>query len=157
MEVDMQAQIIDTGTTRLKSAKVVIDAPAHVIFAFVANPYKHSEIDGSGMLKGDVKGPQRLVLGSKFGVKMKQFGFGYRQYNKVVEYKENQLIAWNNLSPSRWRYELKEITPNSTEVISSYDERVPFFMHWYANHECKWAPDALAQTLDRLKDLVEAN
>ena len=152
----MRAEIIPTGITRLVSARVQINAPAHTIFAVLANPYMHSEIDGSGMLKSEVKGPHKLVLGSKFGLKMKQFGLSYRQFNKVVEFKENQLIAWNNLSPSRWRYELKEITPNSTEVTSSYDGRIFFLLHWYANHECKWAPEALAQTLEKLKDLVEA-
>ena len=151
----MKAQIFDTGVDRVKSARVVIDAPASQIFAVVDNPYRHAEIDGSGMVKGKVKGPKELVLGSKFGVAMKQFGIPYRQFNKIVEYKKDELIAWNNLSPSRWRYQLNKINENSTEVISTYDGRVPFFLHWYANHECKWAPKALAATLDRLKTVVE--
>ena len=153
----MKAQIIDSGIERVKSARVIINAPSQQIFAVIANPYRHPEIDGSGMVKGNIKGPKELVLGSKFGVGMKQLRIPYRQFNKVVEYKKNELIAWNNLSPSRWRYQLKAIDDNSTEVISSYDGRIPFLLHWYANHEFKWAPKALAATLDRLKSVVEGN
>jgi hypothetical protein len=153
----MSAQIVDSGIDRVKSARIVIDAPAAHIFAVIDNPHRHSEIDGSGMVKSNVTGPTELVLGSKFVVGMKQFGISYKQFNKVVEYKKNELIAWNNLSPSIWRYELKRINENSTEVISSYDGRIPWFLHWYANYEFKWAPKALAETLDRLKSLVEGN
>lgn len=153
----MRAQIIDSGIDRVKSARVVINSPADKIFAVIDNPYRHPEIDGSGMVKGNIKGPTELVLGSKFGVGMKQFGIPYRQFNKVVEYKKNELIAWNNLSPSRWRYQLRALDENTTEVISSYDGRIPFLLHWYANYEFKWAPKALASTLDRLKDVVEGN
>jgi len=153
----MKSQIIDSGIDRVKSARVVINAPASQIFAVIDNPYRHSEIDGSGMIKGNITGPLELVLGSKFGVGMKQFGIPYRQYNKVVEFKKDELIAWNNLSPSRWRYQLVKIDENSTEVTSSYDGRIPLLLHWYANHEFKWAPKALSETLDRLKGVVEGN
>jgi len=151
----MKAQIISSGIDRVKSARVVIDAPAHQIFAVIDNPYRHPEIDGSGMIKGKIKGPTELVLGSKFGAGMKQFGIPYRQFNKVVEYKIDELLAWNNLSPSRWRYQLFPIDENSTKVISSYDGRVPFLLRWYADYEFRWAPQALAATLDRLKLVVE--
>ena len=115
----MKAQINDSGIERVKSARVVINAPSHQIFAVIDNPY--------------------------------------RQFNKVVESKKDELIAWNNLSPSRWRYQLRVIEARSTEVISSYDRRIPFLLHWYANHEFKWAPKALVATLDRLKGVVEGN
>lgn len=151
----MEAQIIDSGVDRVKSARITINAPASKIFSIINNPYLHPEIDGSGMVKGKIKGPIELVLGSEFGVGMKRFGIRYRTLNKVVEYKTDELIAWNNFSPSVWRYELKEKNENSTEVTSSYDGRVPILFRWYANKEFKWAPQALAKTLDRLKEIAE--
>ncbi len=151
----MKAQIIDLGIDRVKSARIVIQASTQQIFAVIDNPYMHAEIDGSGMVKGKIKGPLVLVLGSKFGVGMKRFGFPYRTLNKVVEYKKDELIAWNNFSPSRWRYQLKADGKYSTEVTASYDGRVPLFFHWYASREFKWAPEALAKTLDRLKEIAE--
>ena len=86
----MKAQIISSGIERVKSARVVIDAPTHQIFAVIDNPYRHPEID-----------------------------------------------------------------ENSTKVISSYDGRVPFLLRWYADYDFRWAPQALAATLDRLKLVVE--
>ena len=50
-----------------------IAAPPEAIFDVLADPAKHSLIDGSGMLQGAVDGSdvERLTLGSTFGMGMK--------------------------------------------------------------------------------------
>lgn len=72
----------------------VIDAPAEAIFELLATPSRHADIDGSGQLKGDVRGPERLSLGTAFSMGMQQARLPYRTRNAVVEFEEGTRIAW---------------------------------------------------------------
>ncbi|MDA3648745.1 SRPBCC family protein [Saccharopolyspora indica] len=101
------------------SSSTVVNAPAEVVFAVLADPRKHSVIDGSGTVQGEISGPERLVLGSRFGMRMRK-GIGYRITNTVVEYEENRLIAWRHAMPARWRYEL-EPEGEATRVTETFD------------------------------------
>jgi hypothetical protein len=58
------------------------------------------------MVKGRFKGPDQLYLGAKFGMKMR-LGIPYVITNQVVEFKDNNLIAWQHLLRNVWRYELQ--------------------------------------------------
>ena len=72
----------------------LIRASPEVIFDVLADPAKHSLIDGSGMLQGaNDAGATRLALGVTFGMGMKM-GVRYSTVNTVVEFEENRLIAW---------------------------------------------------------------
>src|ERR1035441_7645528 len=94
----------------------LIRASPEVIFDVLADPSKHSLIDGSGMLQGaNDAGATRLALGVTFGMGMKM-GVRYSTVNTVVEFEENRLIAWQTgpkgkLEPYAagriWRYELE--------------------------------------------------
>lgn len=105
--------------TDVITASAVITAPPSVVFAILADPRQHPRIDGSGTVKGTVSGPDRLVLGSEFGMNMKQ-GAPYKITNKVVEYDEDRLIAWRHLGLHRWRYELEPVD-GGTRVTESWD------------------------------------
>ena len=72
------------------SVERVIDAPAAAIFAIVADPSRHPEIDGSGSVKG-LKGdaPRQLALGSTFGMSMK-LGLPYSMSNTVIEFDQDK-------------------------------------------------------------------
>ncbi|RKT81939.1 Polyketide cyclase / dehydrase and lipid transport [Saccharopolyspora antimicrobica] len=102
------------------SSSTVVNAPAEAVFAVLADPRKHSVIDGSGTVQGEISGPERLVLGSKFGMRMRR-GIGYRITNTVVEYEENRLIAWRHMLPARWRYELEPEGDSATRVTETFD------------------------------------
>lgn len=102
------------------TASAVIPAPASVVFAILADPRQHPRIDGSGTVRGNVSGPERLVLGSRFGMDMKQ-GAPYKITNKVVEYDEDRLIAWRHIGLHRWRYELEPTNDGGTRVTESWD------------------------------------
>jgi len=107
----------------------VIPAPAEAIFALVADPGRHRDIDGSGALQGlKTDAPQRLELGSTFGMSMKM-GIKYSMVNTVVEFEADRRIAWQARPPGFmgrftagriWRYELEPVE-GGTRVKESWD------------------------------------
>lgn len=106
------------------SVSRVIKASPEAIFDVLADPARHSEIDGSGMVQ-DIRGEStRLALGSKFGMDMKMGFLPYRITNTVREFEENRLIAWSHLGGHRWRYELEPTEVDgapATKVTESFD------------------------------------
>lgn len=152
----IRSEIIDTGIPELKSARIVIDAPATKIFEIIANPALHPEIDGTNSVKGVNWGPERLSLGAKFGMRMK-LGIKYKITNVVVEFKENELIGWRHLGRWIWRYELKALSPNQTLVTESFDGR-PSPIQWWlkARNAYPFTERAVAKTLVRLKNYAES-
>ena len=152
-----RAEILDTGNPKVKSASIIINAPASKIFDVIANPQMHSIIDGSNSVRSVIKGPTRLALGSKFGMNM-EIGIKYRITNKVVEFEENKRIAWRHLGRWIWRYELKEISPTQTVVIESFDGTTTPLNLWLKVRKAyPYTQKAVAKTLVRLKEYCEAN
>ena len=153
----LRAEILDTGNPKVKSASIIINAPASKIFDVIANPQMHSIIDGSNSVRSVIKGPTRLALGSKFGMNM-EIGIKYRITNTVVEFEENKLIAWRHLGRWIWRYELKEISSTQTVVIESFDgTTTPFNLWLKARKAYPYTQKAVAKTLVRLKEYFESN
>ena len=109
----IRSEIFDTGNPEIKAARIEIAANPSTIFAILSDPKRHKEIDGSSTITSNISGPAKLELGSKFGMKMR-LGIKYRITNTVVEFKENELIAWRHLGKWNWRYELKALGPNLT-------------------------------------------
>jgi uncharacterized protein YndB with AHSA1/START domain len=111
----------------LVSVSRVIDAPPEAIFALLADPSRHRDFDGSGTVGASKEQPERLRLGSKFGMSMKQ-GVSYSMVNEVVEFEENRRIAWAPhmkafawVSGGRvWRYELEPVD-GGTRVTETWD------------------------------------
>lgn len=146
---------------RVISRERVIAAPADKIFAIVADPRRHPEIDGSGTVQGAVDAPDQLALGSKFGMKMR-LGVPYRMVNEVVEYEPDRRIAWAphmsilgrevKLGSGRiWRYELEPRDDGSTLVRETWDatkeQGFPLLKHTGFVGKTE---TALEQTLERL-------
>lgn len=113
----------------------VIDASPAAIFDLLARPTRHQELDGSGQLRGDARGPDVLSLGAAFSMDMQQAKLGYRTRNEVTEFVENERIAWRSYGVIRgrrfvggqtWRYIL---TPyqGSTQVRQEYDWKAANF------------------------------
>ena len=101
------------------SASIAIDASPETVFAILTDPQQHPRIDGSGTVRGTLVGPERLALDSTFGIQMK-FGAPYKMKNRVVEFEENQLIAWRHVGAHRWRYELEPVD-GGTYVTETWD------------------------------------
>lgn len=138
-------------------ASRVIDASAEVIFDLLTDPARHAEIDGSGTVRShDVDGPERLEMGSKFGMKMHQV-VPYPIKNTVVEFEENRLIAWCHLGKHRWRYELEPLDDGRTRVTETFDYSTAVFppaikLAGFPGQHAKGIP----ATLERLASVVEA-
>jgi len=157
MGEQIRSEILETGNEKIKSARIVINAPAEKIFAILADPRRHKEIDGSSTIQENISGPDKLVLGSKFGMQM-HLGIDYRIRNTVVEYRENQLIAWRHLGRWIWRYELVNIGPQQTQVTETFDaSRAPLIAKaWLSFRKAyPWTQKAVAKTLVRLKSISE--
>jgi len=157
MSEQIRSEIVETGNEKIKSARIVINAPAEKIFAILSDPRRHKEIDGSSTIQENISGPDKLVLGSKFGMQM-HLGIDYRIRNTVVEFRENQLIAWRHLGRWIWRYELVNIGPQQTQVTETFDaSRAPLIAKaWLSFRKAyPWTQKAVAKTLVRLKSISE--
>lgn len=100
---------------------VIVHAPAERVFDLLTDPTKHPLIDGSGTVRQTTgTHPERLELGSRFGMRMRQ-GVPYTVTNQVVEYEKNRLIAWRHFAGHRWRWELKPVDDGTTEVTETFD------------------------------------
>ena len=153
----MRADIVETGDPRIKAASIIINAPISTIFELLANPSMHPVVDGSDSVKSVINGPQRLFLGAKFSMNMK-IGVKYRITNRVVEFEEGRVIAWQHLGRWIWRYELTEITPTQTVVTESFDATKSPFQLWLKWRKAyPFVQIAVAKTLVRLKKHLEDN
>ncbi|GAA4888388.1 SRPBCC family protein [Saccharopolyspora cebuensis] len=141
-------------TSYAVSGSVVVQASPADVFAVLTDPRLHPVIDGSGTVRGQIVGPERLQRGSRFGMRMK-LGVGYRISNSVVEYEQDRLVAWKHFAPHRWRYELVE-RDGGTEVTETFDySRFPLpgvFARTGIPERNRRSIDA---TLRRLKSYVE--
>lgn len=118
---------------RTVSASIEVAAPPEAVFALLADPHRHPEIDGSGTLRRAISGPHRLGLGDAFGMRM-QWGLPYVMRNTVVELEPDRLIAWRHPGRHRWRYAL-EPTATGTLVTETFD----------------WSTSPIARVLERLQ------
>jgi uncharacterized protein YndB with AHSA1/START domain len=102
----------------VETVERLIPVPPEVVFALLADPRRHRDIDGSGTVR-DARGepPQRLELGSQFGMSMK-IGVPYAMVSTVIEFEENRRIAWQTRGPTPvgklvagriWRYEIEPV------------------------------------------------
>lgn len=118
---DNSISTVDTGPNKV-SRRVTVNAPAAEIFALVANPHRHPELDGSGTVRDTpVTGPDVLTPGAKFSVGMKQFGLPYKITSKATEVVENRVVEWQHPMGHRWRWELADVSPTTTEVTETFD------------------------------------
>jgi hypothetical protein len=71
-----------------------IEASASLIFKILANPQRHMDFDGSGMLRGAVLDRPISEVGDTFTVKMHRLGDDYLMINHVVEFENGRRIFW---------------------------------------------------------------
>jgi hypothetical protein len=98
----------------------VVPAPAQDIFNLLADPRRHSEIDGSGSVKAArIDAPERLSLGAKFSMDMR-IVLPYKMTNEVVEFEEGKQIGWRHFGGHIWRYILEPVE-GGTKVTEQFD------------------------------------
>lgn len=112
--------IVDAGPDQV-SRSVVVNAPAAELFAIVADPRRHRELDGSGTVGDNARGPVKLVAGERFSTKMKMFGVPYRVTSVVTALKPDELVEWRHPVGHHWRWEFVALTPTTTRVTETFD------------------------------------
>ena len=140
----------------------VIPASADAIFELLVHPERHREIDGSGAVRDPRGEPERLELGSEFGMAMR-IGLPYRMVSKVVEFEEDRRIAWQTRGPGRfggrfggriWRYELDPVD-GGTRVRESWDiTKESPMTRPMVRRAAKQTEKNMAKTLERIEQLV---
>ena len=118
----MTISVIDAGVRQV-SRSVEVAAPAAELFAYVADPRRHHEVDGSGTVHENITAPAKLAAGDRFSTKMRMFGLPYRITSTVTAVKPGALIEWRHPFGHRWRWEFDEISPTLTRVTETFDFR----------------------------------
>ena len=113
---------VDAGRNQV-SRSVEVHAPAADLFAIVADPRRHHELDGSGTVGENIRAPQRLVAGARFTTKMTMFGVPYRITSTVTAMKPDELIEWRHPVGHHWRWEFAPLRPTITRVTETFDYR----------------------------------
>jgi uncharacterized protein YndB with AHSA1/START domain len=105
-----------------------IEAPAAAIFKLLADPDRHPEFDGSGMLRAGADNRVIAGVGDVFVMKMHHAAMGdYETHNRVVAYEATRCIGWEPgnaelaRNGSRWRFDLTPEGPDATLVTETYD------------------------------------
>lgn len=116
-----------------------IPGPPEKVFALLADPSRHIEIDGADMRRGLDSGPSQITgVGDDFVMNTHQEGLGdYGMRSEVVDYEPNRRIAWapapyppgvlshliGDIDPSghTWSWELEPTADGGTQVTHVYD------------------------------------
>ncbi len=152
----MTVNTVDAGPRQV-SRSVEVQAPASELFAIVANPRRHQELDGSGTVRDNVSGPERLTESARFATKMTMFKVPYRITSTVTALKPDQLIEWRHPLGHRWRWEFAAVGPTSTRVTETFDYRgigpIRDRINWYQlTGFAKRNAAGIENTLRRLRD-----
>ncbi|OBK11009.1 SRPBCC family protein [Mycobacterium asiaticum] len=116
----MTVTVVDAGPRRVSRA-VEVAAPANELFAMAADPRRHSELDGSGTVRDNVKAPAQLGEGSKFSTNMRMLGVPYRITSTVTEFTPDEVIEWRHPLGHRWRWQFESLAPTRTRVTETFD------------------------------------
>jgi hypothetical protein len=148
---DTTVTVVDAGPRKV-ARRVIVQAPTATVFALVADPHRHPELDGSGTLRDTaVTGPPRLSEGATFSVGMKQYGVPYKITSTVTAFEENRLVEWQHPLGHRWRWELTDVEPGATEVTETFDytgARAPKMLELFGQPKANGA--GITKTLEAL-------
>ncbi len=152
----MTVTTVDSGPKQVSRA-VEVRAPAGELFAIVVNPHRHRELDGSGTVRDNISGPERLSQGARFATKMTMFKVPYRITSTVTALEPDRLIEWRHPLGHHWRWEFAAISPTTTRVTETFDYRfagpVKNALKWYElTGFVKRNAAGISNTLSRLCD-----
>jgi hypothetical protein len=142
-----------------------IPASADAIFAILADPGRHTELDGSGMLRGAATDQAVTAAGDVFVLNMSFSRLGdYQMANHVVEFEPGRRIAWEprrhdiDAPPwgHRWGFTLAPDGPAVTVVTHDYDcSRAPAPERESMANGRMWI-EAMTKTLENLATAATA-
>jgi len=117
------------------TASTTIDAAPEAVFAVLADPSVHADIDGTGWVRASLDGDRITAPGQVFRMAMYHENHPDKDYkiaNRVEVFDEPRFIAWQpgQESPETrelsfggwtWRYDLEATGPSQTTVTLTYD------------------------------------
>ena len=149
-------------------ASTTIEAAPEVVFAVLADPSAHADIDGTGWVRESLDGDRITAAGQVFRMAMYHPNHPDKDYkiaNLVEVFDEPRAIAWKpgNESPETgelsfgewtWRYDLEPAGPSKAKVTLTFDwSAVTTEVREYL-HFPPFAPDHLDNSQRHLSDLV---
>jgi hypothetical protein len=154
--------------TERVTASTTIEAAPEAVFAVLADPSAHADIDGTGWVRGSLEGDRITAAGQVFRMAMYHPNHPDKDYkiaNLVEVFDEPRAIAWKpgTESPETgelsfggwiWRYDLEATGPSRTTVTLTYDwSAVPPEVREYLQFP-PFEQDHLDNSLQHLSDLV---
>ena len=127
--IDAPNQVwIDHTATRIR-VRATLDAPPAAVFAVLADPRRHPEIDGSGTVQAAADAAPITAAGQVFTMSMFRADLGdYRTDNHVLDFTAGRRIAWTTARAGqppagvRWVWALDPTDDdNQTIVTHTYD------------------------------------
>lgn len=154
-------------TTESISERRTVNAPADRIFALLADPAKHQDIEPTDWVRDAIEPKPLTAVDDVFAMNMFHKGQGgdYRMHNRVTVFDRDRAIAWTPGQPDKsgtvryggwlWRYDLEPSDTGNTDVTLSYDwsgasEQVREIVKFPVVSE-----DYLAKSLAQLATLAE--
>ena len=149
------------------TATITIEAPPEAVFAVLADPSSHADIDGTGWVQGDLDGDRITAAGQVFRMAMYHENHPdgeYRIANLVEVFDQPNAIGWKPGTESEtgelsfggwtWRYDLEATGPSGTRVTLTYDwsavgPEVREYLHFPP-----FGMDHLDRSLQHLSDLT---
>jgi hypothetical protein len=111
-----------------------VEAPAGAVFAVLADPAAHKDIDGTGWLREALDDEPLTSVGQIFRIAMYHDNHPDKHYemaNKVIAIEPDRVIAWApgglaedgsvELGGWTWRYDLEPVDAEQTRVVLTYD------------------------------------
>ena len=154
--------------TERVTASTTIEAAPEAVFAVLAAPSAHADIDGTGWVRESLDDARITAAGQVFRMAMYHPNHPDKDYkiaNLVEVFDEPRAIAWKpgTESPETgelsfggwiWRYDLEATGPSRTTVTLTYDwSAVPPEVREYLQFP-PFEPDHLDNSLQHLSDLV---
>lgn len=114
-----------------------IESPAGDVFRVLADPARHRDLDGSGMVREAVSDAVVTGVGDVFAMRMYYEPYGdYEMHNHVVEFEPDRRIGWEprpgpghpdhasteRKYGQRWIYDLVPDGPGATIVTETFDD-----------------------------------
>src|SRR5947207_13583757 len=154
--------------TERVSASRTIEAGSEAVFAVLADPSAHADIDGTGWVRQSLDGDRINGAGQVFRMAMYHPNHPAKDYtiaNQVEVFDEPRAIAWQPGTESAetgelsfggwiWRYDLEAAGPTRTTITLTYDwSAVPPEVREYLKFP-PFGQHHLDHSLQHLSDLV---
>ena len=115
-----QIKFLETDPAMI-SAETILRAAASDVYALIADPARHTELDGGGSVRGLVSAEtSELREGDTFTEKM-FLGFPYRMSPTVVRAEKNQALSWRMPADHYWTWEIADNHDGTVTVRETWD------------------------------------